>query len=482
MKTIAFFHRLELTDLFAPVAQALEGRAKIVHLAYDDHEVATLRRLGVTGPVVCFKSEIRALWETTPQPDAVLLEEIDTTIRLQTDEAFNLNGAIQSDRGFSLLGYEECLRLTAVYYRFWTGFLDEHGIDHVVHEPTSLIFNFLAAVLCRARGGSYLYDIMVAGDVDRFCHLTMSGFDFTCPELNAALARIDAGEDSIDQARCDAFLGAFRTNFSVFLSDTVTRSTAFPRLIAASIRNRLRRLRARRLDRRLDNIDWWNLRQDTSGEALRNLVAYRLLIDFDEPKDDDVYYFYPIHTEPEAVVLYHGHGLYTNQVKLIENIAGQLPPGVLLYVKDHPHVVGYRSVDDYRRLKAVPNIRLIRTAVSSKRLIQRSLGVVTITGTAGFEALLLGKQVYTFGKTFYSACSRVVAIHHVRDLRAALYRARDLTYADGDDLYRFVTAYLRSAKPGTTDYFAGRARKYGIDLDENARRVAQGLLTVVESI
>ena len=52
MKTIAFFHRLELTDLFAPVAQALEGRAKIVHLAYDDHEVATLRRLGVVAGVL----------------------------------------------------------------------------------------------------------------------------------------------------------------------------------------------------------------------------------------------------------------------------------------------------------------------------------------------------------------------------------------------------------------------------------------------
>lgn len=483
MKTLVLFHRLELTDMFASLSKKLAGKMNIVHLAYGDEERELLRKYQVVGPVITFKDEVKRLWSGQVDISPSALLAIDEDIVTETDGAFNLNGAIQSDRGFTLLSYAESLRLTAVYHRFWGEFLHKYGVDYLMHEPTSLMMNFIGAVLCRKRGAQYVYSIMCAGDRGELNYLTMSGFDFTCPDLERQYRRCLAGEMTIDRVRCDAFLEKFRKNFSVYLGGNISSRRSWTRLAAVSLRNKVRHLTRRgRYDRCIENIDYWSVRRDTSGRKLLNLLRYSMEIQFSEFDPEADYYYYPMHLEPEAVVLYHGHGLYRNQVKLIENVAAQLPPGALLYVKDHPHDFGYRSADDYKTLQQVPNVRLIRHDVPGKQLIHHAIGVITITGTAGFEALLMGKQIYTFGKTFYSICRRVNYVHHVRELREVLYRNRHVVYTDDNDLYCFVAAYLDTLNEGMTDYFAGRAVRYNIDLERNIKRIAENFIRHVESV
>lgn len=475
MKTIVLFHRCELTELFAPVGQALEGKARIVHLAYSDEEAARLRALGVTQPITIFKEEVRRLHPTSVA-DAATLAAIDELFIQQSGGAFNLNGAIQSDRGFTHLSLDEAQRLTVTYHRFWSEFLDRHSANVVLHETCSLMFNFVAAMLCARRGGHYFYFIMAQGPGKGFNHLLMSGFDFTCPDLERALTAVEKGDLAVDEQSCAAYLDDFRKSFSVFLGGAFKRPSLV-RLAAVVIFKRvLRLLRGNSNDRVLDNIDFWSAERHAAEMKFVNLLRYRRDIRFDAFDPSQRYYFYPLHLEPEAVVLYHAHGLYTNQVKLIQNIAAQLPPGVLLYVKDHPHDPGYRSADDYLALKAVPNIRLLDSSVSGKEVTAHSIGVITQTGTTGFEALLLGKQVFTFGKTFYSPAPGVVYLRNIRDLRKALYAATEQPLVKDIALHRYLTAYFAALHPGLTDYFAGRAQRYGIDLEQNAIEVAAGLL------
>ena len=143
-------------------------------------------------------------------------------------------------------------------------------------------------------------------------------------------------------------------------------------------------LRQSRYDKYIDNIDHWELRRDLAGQKIVNLLQYRAQVRFDAFDPSVPYYFYPFQLEPEAGVHYQGHGLYMNQVKLIQNIAAQLPPGAVLYVKDHPHDHGYRAAIDYLRLNHVPNIRLLDSHIPAKQVIAGARGVMTITGTAGF--------------------------------------------------------------------------------------------------
>ncbi|MBL8483222.1 MAG: hypothetical protein JNJ60_13570, partial [Rhodocyclaceae bacterium] len=62
MKTIVLFHRLDLTDLYIGLAEQLQGRMNVIHLAYSDHEVQMLRAAGIQGEVIHFKNEVRARW------------------------------------------------------------------------------------------------------------------------------------------------------------------------------------------------------------------------------------------------------------------------------------------------------------------------------------------------------------------------------------------------------------------------------------
>ncbi|MHC0055504.1 capsular polysaccharide export protein, LipB/KpsS family [Actibacterium sp. D379-3] len=480
-RRILLFHRMDLALLFSGLAAPLSRDLDVFHMAYGAEEKDRLASLGVSDPVVVFKDEIRALHDQIELSPA-LLEEIDALIIEQTDGAFSLNSAIQSDRGFALLDYADALHLTATYYVFWTRFIEDEGIDFLLHEPCTLMFNFLPALILAKRGGAYLYNIMATGRTGTLNHLTMTGYDFTCPEITRNLAEIEAGTRAVDPVACDAFLTEFRTSYEVFLSGVLGSKPSPMRLVGSMAKHAVvnRRKRARH-DRVLDNIDHWRFSQNLGLDKLRNLVAYRRIA-FDTIDPSERFFFYPLHLEPEAVVLYHAHGIYENQVKLIQNIAGQLPPGTWLYVKDHPHDIGYRNAADYAKLKSVPNIRLIDARISGREVIRHAAGVITLTGTAGFEALLLGKQVYTFGKTFYSPGPRVTYLRHMRYLRAALYARRKEDALPDDDLYPYLTAYLDALHPGLTDYFAGRAEKYGIDLDENAERVAINLLATVADL
>lgn len=483
MKTLVLFHRLELTDMFAPMSKELAGKINIVHLAYSEAERELLKKHQVAGPVITFKDEMKRLWDSRQEIGQEVLDRIDSDIVRYTDGNFNLNGAIQSDRGFSLMSYEECLQLTAVYYQFWNDFLEKYNVDYVMHEPTTLMMNFICGVLCIKRGASYVYQIMSAGDCSELCYLTMTNLNYSSPELELLYHQYASGERQVDRERCDLFLKKYREELGIYLGGSISITTSRTMLALRSLRNRLRKIVSiKKYDRITDNIDYWEISGDTSGQRLRNLTRYSKEIDFDDFDSDQPYYYYPLHLEPEAVVLYNGSGYYTNQVKLIENIAAQLPPGNLLYVKDHPHDFGYRSVHDFSALKRVPNIRLIKHTVPGKLLVKHSIGVLTITGTAGFEALLMGKQVYIFGNTFYGICPKVNYVHHVRELREIIYQNRNKIQIDDDELYFFVGAYLDALKEGMVDFFARRASKYRIDLDKNIKDIAADFVRISEII
>jgi hypothetical protein len=481
LQTIVFFHRLELTSLFAAIAKALTGKVGIVHLAYGEDEVQTLRNLGVTQPVTVFKEEIRRLYSSSSINQETLAKIDDLFIR-RTSGAFNLNGAIQSDRGFGLLNLEEAERLTLTYHRFWSDFLERHDPAIVLHENCSLMFNFVAAMLCEERGVQYMYPILTQGlNNDSLYHLLMSGFQLACPDLDRALAAVDQGMLPIQQDLCARFIAEYRKDMSIYLGSSFNRPSLI-RLCGAALVSCVRRIRHQnRFDRIYDNIDFWETQQNYAATKLFNLLRYRWSVCFEEPVEGEAYYFYPFHLEPEAVVLYQACGFYTNQVKLIQNIAAQLPAGTMLYVKDHPHDIGYRSAEDYRVLQMIPNVRLIISTISAKRLISKSLGVITLAGTAGFEAVLSGKPVFVFAKTYYCSGPGVVQLHHVRDLRAAIYTSTHINLTRCDyALHRYLTAYFAAARVGNTNQLIARS----CDEDEwrsNAERVGLSIMATLKA-
>lgn len=144
------------------------------------------------------------------------------------------------------------------------------------------------------------------------------------------------------------------------------------------------------------------------------LESRKLLKRFSKFEVDPVlskrYLFFALHLQPEATTLPLG-GDYANQLLAISLISSCLPDDVLLYVKEHPaywsnknrieSISESRSKSFYESIVSLPNVRLVNHGVSSSVLLKDCLGVVTVTGTVGFESIFQGKPVMIFGSTYY---------------------------------------------------------------------------------
>ena len=476
MKTLLFFDRCDLTRLYILLTHELKGKAEIIHVSYSDVESQMLREAGITN-YIDYHRELSDLVDNLKPTDS-LLKEIDQLIIEQSKGLFNLNGSIQSDRGYSLLSYEESLLLACCHYTLWKKIFAQNHVDVMYHEPASQFMTHIAALLCKRQGGEFLYLTQLQGDDDCYTYKNIDGENFECKELEEKYLYYKEHPSEIDRRRCDAYIEKFRSSYSVAFGDLVSVTTTRYCLFLSSIKHRiLSFIYKNRFDRLKNNIDYWMLSNNDASEKLYNLRQYKKRhIVFSQPIQGEKFFYYSVHLEPEATVLYLSGGHYTNQIKLIENIAASLPPGYYLYVKDHPHEYAYRKADDYERLMKVPNIRLIDQRIPGKRLVMDAVGVFSINGTVGFEGIMLGKSVYCFGKSYYTPYSRVNYINNIKDARDIIYKSLKTPIVRDDDYYAFIYAYLQSMYKGFVTYFGNRSEKAEIDPKRNAILVSENIL------
>jgi hypothetical protein len=156
---------------------------------------------------------------------------------------------------------------------------------------------------------------------------------------------------------------------------------------------------------------------------------------------NEKFVFFPLHIVPELSLLLYAP-FHINQETIAQNIAQSLPWDTCLYVKEHPQGIGYKTMSFYKGVKRTPNVRFIYPHLSSRTLAAASQGVVTITGTAGLEAMLLGKPVITLGDVFYNFVPKLVTrASSVEDL-PRLVRAFETFETDESILLNVVTAIL----------------------------------------
>lgn len=171
------------------------------------------------------------------------------------------------------------------------------------------------------------------------------------------------------------------------------------------------------------------------------------------------YAYFPLHLQPEMTTMVLAP-FWQDQLGLIENIARSLPPDLKLYVKEHVPMLGERRTEDYRRLKAIKNVRLVSPFASSLDLSRKAALVITITGTVGWEALLLGKPVITFGEVFYNALECVQKCRAIADLPLLIRKTLEQSPHDDVQLHAFVAALLDESFVLNNDEMYDPARPY----------------------
>lgn len=106
--------------------------------------------------------------------------------------------------------------------------------------------------------------------------------------------------------------------------------------------------------------------------------------------------FYPLHTEPEVSLLVYGRP-FINQIEVVRSIALSLPAGMLLVLKEHPWMVGKRSVKSYRKLLNIPNVAFAAPESDARFWIEKADLTVVLTSSVALEAVILKCPVVTIG-------------------------------------------------------------------------------------
>lgn len=182
------------------------------------------------------------------------------------------------------------------------------------------------------------------------------------------------------------------------------------------------------------------------------------------------YVYFPLHLQPEMTTDILG-GTYADQILAIEELARVLPDDVLIYVKENPAQRGVmREPNFFARLFAIDRVRYLPTHVDTLALIEKALCVATITGTAGFEAVQMGKPCIVFGYAWYRKLSGVFEWHEIDDIGSVLaFRPEPGAVQESlDRICRFLW-------PGIVDYSYSKLLQ-NFDMERNAATVAASVL------
>ena len=161
-------------------------------------------------------------------------------------------------------------------------------------------------------------------------------------------------------------------------------------------------------------------------------------------------------------------------LKVVDRVAA----GANVLVKEHPSMVGYRPVSFYRALLRNPGVVLVPPAVGSLDVMTASDAVLSWSGSAGIEAVLLrDTPVVDFGEPYYASgrLTRTVRsegeLLAIDDVLSALGAEAPLTRAEKLDYVRNI---LGGCLPG------GLAHIRAFDPDDST--AAAEMAAVVESL
>jgi len=146
----------------------------------------------------------------------------------------------------------------------------------------------------------------------------------------------------------------------------------------------------------------WPLRVRIADRIRRAFYAKTLswFPPFERVLPRERYVLYPLHHQPESSIDVIG-SLNSNQDSLINTLSRVLPSTHKLWVKEHQGALGDRSVAWFRRIRKLPNVRVLSPSMDIFPLIRNADLVVTVCGTTAYEAAILGVRAVGLAPVYF---------------------------------------------------------------------------------
>jgi len=194
------------------------------------------------------------------------------------------------------------------------------------------------------------------------------------------------------------------------------------------------------------------------------------------------YVYFPLNFQPERTTSPQG-GIFHDQILAAETLAAALPEGWELYVKEHPsqwwlrgktRFSSARYPGYYARLAKIPHVRLVPIHTDTFTLTDNGKIVATITGTAGWEALLRGKHVLVFGIPWYRDCPGVLKVQNVDDCKKAFVHIGKNHNVPEREIFSFLQAFGETTTRAHLGPSGGALPE--ISSDQSMRAIASRLI------
>lgn len=191
------------------------------------------------------------------------------------------------------------------------------------------------------------------------------------------------------------------------------------------------------------------------------------------------YFLFPLQFDDEANASYQE--AFLSQFDVIKDISAALPLNHFLIIKPHPHWKNRDiPIGRMKEIMALPNVRMISQDVSTIDLINGSKGVFIINSTPGYEALVLGKPVVTFGHDLlFAGKEPVITVHDMSRLLGIVMKlAKGGIRPDEKKAKELVARYYKHLI-----FLEGRFGMNRIDLtDADAEKMASALEECIAAI
>lgn len=313
------------------------------------------------------------------------------------------------DRGFMLASdYRESRNLQVVSLLFADKLLSELDPVFFWAGRASFLYNIISDALMQ-RGTPTLTLATACHHQDRLIALDSAGRQLGMPEAfedfkNGLGDKYDARDvESIDKWTTDFVNRPARPDYADYNARSTTKSMKEAlQFLWKNYTTKVKEYQENEVDRRTGTLTSPHASvMNWPSRFIRMQAVARTNILVKKPDMERKFIYLPLHFTPEVTDMYYGRD-YSHHEGFVVNLAKRLPSNCCLYVKEHTSMVGYRELDFYKKLQALPNVEVIHPSVSTFDLIQNSEAVLTVTGSAGWEGYLLGKPVIVLGHVFYN--------------------------------------------------------------------------------
>ena len=199
------------------------------------------------------------------------------------------------------------------------------------------------------------------------------------------------------------------------------------------------------------------------------------------------YVLIALHYQPEETSTPTGRR-FSNQYQLVNSIERSLPEDVMIVIKEHKSQFYFdqegetgRPLQFYRRVSTLSDrILFADVDFDTFELIDSSLGVITISGTIGWEAIARGKFCLHFGRAWYEGAPFSYRIFCEEQLEEVLKEiASPSVRVDSDSrdeiledfLYRLSASFVKAV------HYKSYLNKSDISIDDSAVNLTSALIS-----